>query len=149
MFEGLIAAIGRVSKVVEAVVLVCMNSLDGDDSVGAEVELFQGAVVKRKDCAEAGHVLPEEADEPQLTQNTDDFLGALTADNDSVDTTAKDLDSLDQGICVVEEGGRLFAAEEVLYVGQGYGLIPACPFQHMVDLRRVGGSRIGQVGDEE
>ena len=79
--------------------------------MASEFQLLQSPVVQLEDGAEAGHVLPEEAQETQLTQNTNDFRSAMLLDDDAMCPAPEDLDSLGECIGVVEEGRGRFPTE--------------------------------------
>lgn len=115
--------------------------------MGAQVELLDGAMLQRKDLAETGHVLPEEADQSELTQNTNDFGRGMLPHDDSVNASTKDLDRLDEGVCIMEKGGGFLATKKVLNIGEGRGLVLAGSLQDIFDLGGVCGGRVGEVCD--
>lgn len=125
------------------------DSLDGYNGVVPQVQLFESSVVQLKDGAEAGHVLPEEAYQSHLTQDTYNIGSALLSNNDPMDTTTEQLDSFGQGVGMFQEGGGFLPPKKILNVVQGYRLVLRGPVQHVLYLRSFGRGRIGEIGDKE
>lgn len=73
----------------------------------------------------------------------------MLSDDDPVNSSAKYLDGLGEGIGVVQEGRRLFSAKQILDVVQRYGFVPTCSVQDMLNLRELGGGRICEICDEQ
>lgn len=102
-----------------------------------------------EDGAETGHVLPEEADHPQLTQNAHHLVCALLLDDDPVNSTSEYLDGLGKCVCVLQEARRFFSAKQILDIVQWYGFVLARSVEYMLNLGVLGGGRVCEVGYEK
>lgn len=49
-------------------------SVDGNDGVTAQIELLERAVMQLLNRVEAGSVLPEKIEQPELTEDSNDIL---------------------------------------------------------------------------
>ena len=110
----------------------CWYSLDGQNLLLADIQILEKLWVQLVHEGEACPVLPEELNQPQLSQYTNNIRGAFVRNEDSMHAAAEHLHSFGQ-ICCVWEGDEWLLFAQVLDILEGYGLSFASLLRQLIE----------------